>query len=137
MKTYDQSTTIDNLIERTLSNLQTIGTTKTIFGEETILPDGTTIIPISKVTIGFVVGGGEYSDLSSRRVAPHYPMAGGSGGGVVLQPVGFLISTQNEVNYVSTKDETNYEKILELIGSISEKISNAIKNKEKENNENK
>ena len=93
------------------------------------------VLEVSKVTIGFVVGGGEYSDLSSRRVATHYPMAGGSGGGVVLQPVGFLISTQNEVSYVSTKDETNYEKILEMIATISEKISNAIKNKEKENNE--
>ena len=137
MKTYEQASTIDNLIEKTLSNLQTIGTTKTIFGEETVFPDGTTIVPISKVTIGFVVGGGEYSDLSSRRVATHYPMAGGSGGGVVLQPVGFLVSTKDEVNYISTKDETNYEKILEMIATVSEKISKSIKNKEKENDENK
>ena len=137
MKIYEHASTIDNLIEKTLSNIKTISTNETVFGEEKVLSDGTTIIPISKATIGFVVGGGEYSDLSSRRVATHYPMAGGSGGGIVLQPIGFLISTKDQVSYVSTRDETNYEKILEMIGSVSEKISNAIKKKEKENYENK
>ena len=136
MKIYEQSCTIDNLIEKTLSNIKTISTSETIFGEEKVFPDGTSIIPISKATVGFVVGGGEYSDLSSKRGVSHFPMAGGSGGGVVLDPIGFLISTKDQVSYVSTRDETTYEKILEMIGAVSEKISTAIKKKEKENNEN-
>lgn len=133
MKNYEQTTTIDNLIEKTLASLQQISTTKTIFGETKFLPDGTAIIPVSKVTIGFVVGGGEYSDVSARRVATHYPMAGGTGGGVMLTPIGFLVSTKNEVNYISTKDESNYEKILELLAKTSEKIIKTMAKKEKQN----
>ena len=39
--------------------------------------DGTSIIPISKVTVGYVVGGGEYSDTSKKKTANRFPMTGG------------------------------------------------------------
>ena len=133
MKIYAQTSTLDNLIEKTLSSLQSISTTKTIFGEPINLPDGTSIVPVSKVSIGFVVGGGEYSDLSTRRVATHYPMAGGSGGGVMLSPIGFLVSTGNEVKYVSTTAEQNFQKIMEVLAKASQKFAQSMKRKEKRN----
>ena len=133
MKIYEKTSTLDNLIEKTLSSLQSISTTRTIFGEPINLPDGTSIIPVSKVSIGFVVGGGEYSDLSTRRVATHYPMAGGSGGGVMLSPIGFLVSTGNEVKYVSTTAEQNFQKIMEVLAKASQKFAQSMKRKEKRN----
>ena len=133
MKIYEKTSTLDNLIEKTLSSLQSISTTKTIFGEPINLPDGTSIVPVSKVSIGFVVGGGEYSDLSTRRVATHYPMAGGSGGGVMLSPIGFLVSTGNEVKYVSTTAEQNFQKIMEVLAKASQKFGQSMKRKEKRN----
>ena len=133
MKIYEKTSTLDNLIEKTLSSLQSISTTKTIFGEPINLPDGTSIVPVSKVSIGFVVGGGEYSDLSTRRVATHYPMAGGSGGGVMLSPIGFLVSTGNEVKYVSTTAEQNFQKIMEVLAKTSQKFAQSMKRKEKRN----
>ncbi|MGN0748598.1 MAG: GerW family sporulation protein [Christensenellales bacterium] len=133
MKIYEKTSTLDNLIEKTLSSLQSISTTRTIFGEPINLPDGTSIVPVSKVSIGFVVGGGEYSDLSTRRVATHYPMAGGSGGGVMLSPIGFLVSTGNEVKYVSTTAEQNFQKIMEVLAKASQKFAQSMKRKEKRN----
>ena len=133
MKIYEKTSTLDNLIEKTLSSLQSISTTKTIFVEPINLPDGTSIVPVSKVSIGFVVGGGEYSDLSTRRVATHYPMAGGSGGGVMLSPIGFLVSTGNEVKYVSTTAEQNFQKIMEVLAKASQKFAQSMKRKEKRN----
>lgn len=133
MKIYEKTSTLDNLIEKTLSSLQSISTTKTIFGEPINLSDGTSIVPVSKVSIGFVVGGGEYSDLSTRRVATHYPMAGGSGGGVMLSPIGFLVSTGNEVKYVSTTAEQNFQKIMEVLAKASQKFAQSMKRKEKRN----
>ncbi|MCI6542720.1 MAG: GerW family sporulation protein [Firmicutes bacterium] len=132
MKIYERTSTLDNLIEKTLSSLQSISTTKTIFGEPTILPDGTSIVPVSKVTIGFVVGGGEYSDLSTRRVATHYPMAGGSGGGVMLTPIGFLVTSGGEVKYVSTMAEQNFQKIMEMLAKASQKIAKTMSKKGEE-----
>ena len=131
MKIYEKSSTIDNLIEKTLASLKTVSTNETIFGNPTTLPDGTSIVPVSKVSIGFVVGGGEYADISTRRVATHYPMAGGSGGAVMLSPIGFLVSTNLEVKYISTAAETNYHKILDLVAKAAEKFAKSIDNKEK------
>ncbi len=131
MKVYEKSSTIDNLIEKTLASLKTVSTNETIFGNPTTLPDGTSIIPVSKVSIGFVVGGGEYADISTRRVATHYPMAGGSGGAVMLSPIGFLVSTNLEVKYIPTTAETNYQKILDLVAKAAEKLVKSIDKKEK------
>lgn len=131
MKIYEKSSTIDNLIEKTLASLKTISTNETIFGNPVNLPDGTSIVPVSKITVGFVVGGGEYADISTRRVATHYPMAGGSGGAVMLSPIGFLVSTPTEVKFVSTTNETNYQKILELVAKAAEKLASKIEKGEK------
>lgn len=131
MKIYEKSSTIDNLIEKTLASLKTVSTNETIFGNPTTLPDGTSIVPVSKVSIGFVVGGGEYADISTRRVATHYPMAGGSGGAVMLSPIGFLVSTNLEVKYISTAAEKNYQKILDLVAKAAEKLVKSIDKKEK------
>lgn len=137
MKEYERTSSLDNIIEKTLSSLKTIGECETIFGKPTRLFDGTEVIPVSKVTIGFVVGGGEYSDLSTRRVATHYPMAGGSGGAAVLSPVGFLVSTESEVKYISTENEANYQKILELLAKASTKVAKYMAKKEEKRSENK
>lgn len=131
MKIYEKSSTIDNLIEKTLASLKTVSTNETIFGNPTTLPDGTSIVPVSKVSIGFVVGGGEYADISTRRVATHYPMAGGSGGAVMLSPIGFLVLTNLEVKYISTAAETNYQKILDLVAKAAEKLAKSTDKKEK------
>lgn len=134
MKEYEKTSSLDNLIEKTLSNLKTITESKTIFGEEIISPDGTSIIPVSKATIGFVVGGGEYSDLSTRRVGTHYPMAGGSGGGISLTPIGFLVNMPNEIKFISTT-ENQYQKIVENVATISEMILKNIKKKDEVDDE--
>lgn len=123
MKIYEKTSPLDDLIEKTLGALQGVSKTKTIFGEAIMFADGTTIVPISKVTIGFVVGGGEYADVSTRRVATHYPMSGGTGGAVMLFPVGFLVSTAKEVKYISTSNDKTYEKILELIVKATKNLS--------------
>ncbi len=136
MKIYEKTSSLDNLIEKTLSSLESISTTKTIFGEVKNLEDGTSIIPVSKVNIGFVVGGGEYSDLSTRRVATHYPMAGGSGGGISISPIGFIVSTKTEIKYISTTVSDNYEKIFELLAKTSEKVAKYMSKKKENKDEN-
>ena len=64
-------------------------------------------------------------------------MAGGTGGGVMLTPIGFLVSNKTEVKYISTKDDASYQKILELIAKTCEKITKKMcqnnKNKETQN----
>ena len=130
MKEYEKNSSIKNLITETMDNLKTLTSSSTIFGEATILPDGTSIIPVSKLTIGFVVGGGEYADLSTRRVGTCYPMAGGSGGGISSMPIGFIVNTPNEIKFISTANSALIENLMEKLSKIGSYIKNKAENKE-------
>ena len=64
MKVFTNSSSINDLIVNSMDKLKGLIDSSTIVGESISSADGTTIIPISKVTVGFVVGGGEYADIS-------------------------------------------------------------------------
>lgn len=78
---------IDGLLDSSMKNLRTLVDVDAIIGDPITTPDGgTTIIPVSKVSFGFVSGG---SDISSSR--PKDLFGGGSGGGVTITPIAFLV----------------------------------------------
>lgn len=123
MKYFSSNENIKNLIDGAMDKIKVIVDSSTVIGEKVETNDGTTIIPISKVTVGYVVGGGEYSDLSARRVANNYPMAGGSSGGMSLTPVGFLIITgAGEVKFVNVENKSLYQTVLNMFNSFLSKI---------------
>ena len=123
MRVYTNSTSINDLISSAVDKIKTIVDSSTIIGESIVTPDETTIIPISKVSVGFVVGGGEYADLSARRVANHFPMSGGSSGGMTVSPVGFLIIKQNgDVDFVNVENKTLYQTVLNMFNSLLSKL---------------
>ena len=122
MKDFNKTSSIEDLIKISLDRVKVLMETNTIIGEPMNLKNGTTIIPISKASVGFVVGGGEYSDKSSRRVANHFPMAGGSGCGMSVSPVGFMVISQNGANFVDIENKTMYQTLLNLANKIISKI---------------
>ena len=137
VRTYTNSTTINELISNAMDKLKTIVDSSTIVGESIKTEDGVTIVPISKVTVGFVVGGGEYADLSSRRVANHFPMSGGSSGGMSVSPVGFLIiQADGAVDFVNVENKTLYQTIVNLVNSVLRKIDDDQTVQKEEKNEN-
>lgn len=122
MRIYTGNETINTLIENAMDKIKTIVDSSTVIGEKVETPDGTVIIPISKVSVGYVVGGGEYADLSSRRVANHFPMAGGSSGGMSVTPVGFLIESKGEINFINVENKTVYQTILNMFNALLAKM---------------
>lgn len=122
MRIYTGNETINSLIENAMEKIKTIVDSSTIVGEKVVTDDGTVIIPISKVSVGYVVGGGEYADLSSRRVANHFPMAGGSSGGMSVTPVGFLIESKGEINFINVENKTVYQTILNMFNALLAKM---------------
>ena len=104
----------------------------TIIGERIETVDGTTIIPISRVTVGYVVGGGEYADLSSKKYHNNFPMAGGSSGGTSITPVGFLVDKKGEVCFINVEDKSMYQTVLNLINTVMLKMKKKEKQDEKE-----
>lgn len=132
MKFYTGNENINGLIDSAMEKIKTIVDSSTIIGEKVVADDGTTIIPISKVTVGYVVGGGEYADLSARRVANHFPMAGGSSGGMSVSPVGFLIVGNGEVKFINVENKSLYQTVLNMFNTLLNKLN---EEQEKSDNE--
>ena len=80
---------IENIMSNTLSKLKSLVEVNNVVGKPMLSADGLhTIIPISKLSMGFLVGGGEYND---DKKTENYPYAGATGAGVSVTPVGFLV----------------------------------------------
>lgn len=131
MKDFNKDETIEDLIKTSLDRVKTLMETNTIVGDAIVTPFGKTIIPISKVSVGFVVGGGEYSN---NKVKNHMPMAGGSGCGMSVSPVGFIIMENDGVKFVDVENKTAYQTILNLVNKLINKLG---KDKNGEQNEDK
>ena len=112
------SNPIDSVLESTLQNLKSMIDDGSVIGKP-IMYDNFTIIPVSKVTIGFVSGGGEYNSKTKNNIS--FPFAGGSGGGCNLTPLGFLVLSSNFARFIKTDSEKNFDKIIELAQSIISK----------------
>lgn len=86
----EQKSRLDGMIDTSLENLRKIVDVNTVVGEAIKTESGTTVIPISKVSLGFVSGG---TDFTSKKAAVSQPssFAGGGGSGVTILPLGFLV----------------------------------------------
>ena len=122
MKNIFENKSVENLINGTMQNLHTLVEANTIIGDPVISPDGTIIIPISKVSVGYVVGGGEFLDLAKKKKIENYPLAGGSGGGVTITPMGFLINSEGDVRYIDTENKSAFDSVLNLLSKLAEKL---------------
>ena len=122
MKEFYTENKIENLIDTSIEKIRTLIENKTIVGDPLVAPDGTIIIPISKVSVGFIVGGGEFSDKTIRSKSSNYPMAGGSGGGMSVSPVGFLVETNNTYKFIDIEDKSTYQTFLNLFNTLLNKL---------------
>ncbi len=122
MKIFSNDNTINDLISSSMDKIKSIVDSSTVVGDKVVSDDGTIIIPISRVSVGYVVGGGEYADLSSRRVANHFPMAGGSSGGMSVTPVGFLIEKEGQINFINVENKSLYQTFLNMFNALINKV---------------
>lgn len=104
---------IESLMSTSMESIREMVDVNTVIGDAVLTQDGSTVIPISKVSFGFVAGGGEISGIQAD---PHgAPFAGGAGAGVSVQPMGFLVCSQNGVRLLSAGNVSPVERIVEMI----------------------
>lgn len=107
----------------TMEKIRDMVDVNTIIGDPIITPDGTTIIPVSKVSFGFASGG---SDIPSK--IPKELFGGGSGAGVSIQPLGFLVVHQGDVRLLEMNGPgDSMGKALGLVPDVISKISDLFK----------
>ncbi|OPZ87538.1 MAG: putative spore protein YtfJ [Firmicutes bacterium ADurb.Bin419] len=134
---------IQGLMTTAMESIKDMVDVNTIVGDAVQAPDGTIIIPISKVTFGFAAGGGEYNscckvmiegeDGNNKEVEAEgsgkHPFAGGSGAGVSINPVAFMVVGQGQIKLLPVNVNASVEKILDLIPDLIEKANDTIKKK--------
>jgi len=108
---------IERIMDNAFIKLKGLVSADTVVGNPVTTSDGVSIIPISRVTMGFLTGGGGYSDMS-RESYSEYPFAGGSGAGISVAPVGFLVNDGKSVKLVGVDDKSAYDKLLSLIPDV-------------------
>lgn len=108
---------IEGIMSATMENIRDMVDVNTVIGDAVTTPDGSTVIPISKVSFGFVAGGGEYS-LPAAAAAPDVPFAGGAGAGVSVQPMGFLVISQNQVRLAPAQYTAPLDHLMELVPQV-------------------
>lgn len=118
-----QSSKIKDLVDASLDKIRNMVDVNCVIGEPVTLPDGTALIPISKVSVGFVSGGGEYSDLNTKRNLDEFPMAGGTGGGYSVAPIGFFVLKNNKFKMVHADKSSAYLTLLKNATDVLKKIA--------------
>lgn len=112
---------IESLMGTSMESIREMVDVNTVVGEPVQTQDGSTIIPVSKVSFGFVAGGGEYA-MAQTQQKEDMPFAGGAGAGVSVQPVGFLVCSQNGVRLLSASCASPMERFVEILPQALEGI---------------
>lgn len=101
---------INEILKETIDNLKKVTDTESVIGKPIISQDGTVVLPVVKLSAGYVLGGGNGKNQSN---ADKVPCAGVGGGGVTVTPVGFLLCGR-EKRFISV-DKTTDSKWAELL----------------------
>ena len=120
-KEIKETNKIKDLMSSSMNDLSDMTDVNAVVGKPIYTPDGTTVIPICKVTMGFMTGGGEYGEVRQLKNDKDSPFAGGSGAVISIKPVGFLTSNNDGVRLIST-DKDVYTKLFETAEEFFEKI---------------
>ncbi len=114
---------LPNMLDSTIAKIREMVDVNSVVGEAITTPDGVTIIPISKISVGFGGGG---SDFVSKNVNHHdNPFGGGVGAGVKVTPVAFLIVKEGNVRMlpVATPANTTADRLVEMVPDTLDKIA--------------
>lgn len=121
---------IENIMSTTMENIRDMVDVDTVIGEAIVTADGSTVIPVSKVSFGFVAGGGEYErQCKPREENERMPFAGGTGAGVTIQPMGFIVSNHDSVRLLPAQPYAPADRIIELAPQIMCEIKKLLKEK--------
>ncbi len=119
---------IENIMQTAMSEIKEMVDVNTVVGDPVISTDGSTIIPISKVSFGFVAGGGEYGEAKNDlEDESKYPFTGGAGSGVCITPVGFLVVSDGEVQLMPVSGRTLMDQIVETVPQVITEIKDAFR----------
>ena len=118
---------LNDLMNTTMEKVREMADTNTIVGQPIITPDGVTLIPISKISVGFGSGGGSYGKNPNQD-----RFGGGSGAGVKIDPVAFLVVKDGTTRVlpVAVPPASTMDRIVDMIPDLLDKVEKFNEKKE-------
>jgi sporulation protein YtfJ len=126
---------IQGLMQTAMENIKEMVDVNTIVGDPVETPDGSVILPISKVGFGFAAGGSEFIMENEDPTGPNQmnadvalPFGGGSGGGISITPIAFLVVGNTGVKVVPLDNQTHIlERLIDSAPQVVDKIQSMMK----------
>lgn len=117
---------LPNMLDGTIAKIREMLDSNSVVGEPIVTADGTTIIPISKISVGLAGGGFDIEPKTAK--GNDLPFGGGVGAGVKVTPVAFLIIKDGNVRMmpVAVPANTTADRIVELVPETLDKIADFI-----------
>ena len=120
---------IENILRTTMEQLKLIADVNTVVGAPVMTADSTIVVPVSKISLGFVSGGGEYCGgesavrrsgrtLDSESAPGEYPFIGTSVVGVCMQPMAFLTVQDGHVAVLPAKSDCTADRIVDHVPQL-------------------
>lgn len=117
---------IEEILKAVTEEIAKMISTKTVIGEQMTI-ENRTIIPVTKVSVGFGSGGGEGKSKGGDE-----GFGGGGGGGTVVEPVAFLVISKEDVQLLTVKGKGAISQLAEVLPEIAEKCKSVMEERKKE-----
>lgn len=131
---------IQDIMRTTMENIKDMIDVNTIVGDAVETSEGKVIIPISRVSFGFVSGGGDYNIASNKgketsanadtAEGSKLPFAGGTGAGVTVQPVAFLVVGKEQVRLLPVLYNNVVDRLVDAVPQLLNEVKGFMKNDE-------
>ena len=117
---------LPEMLESTIAKMREMVDVNSVIGEPITTVDGITIVPISKICVGFAGGGTDY--VSKNVNKQDNPFGGGVGAGMNVTPIAFLIVKDGNVRMlpVAVPANTTTERIVEMVPDVLDKLTDFI-----------
>ncbi|MDP4119159.1 MAG: GerW family sporulation protein [Bacillota bacterium] len=117
---------INDMIGTIMESIKEVVKVSSVVGDAVNAPDGSIVIPVTKVTCGFGATGVEIPAKSATK--EEYPFGGGSGGGLSIEPMGFMVMKEGNVRVVPMiEEQTTIEKVIDMVPSMVDKLNSIVK----------
>ncbi|MBO4384154.1 MAG: GerW family sporulation protein [Clostridia bacterium] len=125
---------IENIMQSSMEHVKRLADVNTVIGDPIISDDSTMILPVSKVSLGMLVGGGEYAASAPIRRSSmefdhdgNYPFVGASAVGMSLTPLAFLAVHNGTVRVLPAKQDCASDRLVDLIPQMIDTAERLIK----------
>ncbi len=120
---------VGGLMETAMENIKSMVEVNTIVGDAVETPNGTVIIPVSKMCCGFASGGTHvaFPGNGAEPSDTQPPFGGGAGAGVSVQPVGFLLVGQNDIRFQVVDHSALIDRLIDEVPQMVDKLRDGRK----------